>query len=400
MNAPFFGFDGTRQPGQRLACALLCGLLLGALAACGGGGSSTAGSSTAGTPTYPAVSQYTVLDLNNPLNYSAPSLPVHYDAQVMAGTNQTTANVLTDKGATLGRVLFHDKRLSFNNTIACASCHQVATGFDDPARQSAGFLGGLTPAHAMRLGNVAFYQGRDMFWNRRAPSIEAQATQPIQDATEMGFHAANGGFAALVSKMNNLPYYPELFAWAFGDATITEARVQNALAQFERAMISSNSLWDTGYAQVYNASAPNKNLGQPLPNFNAAQERGRLLFIRPRGQGGMGCAGCHVPPTFALAANSRSNGLDAGEATVFKSPSLKNVALSQHFMHDGRFASLEAVVAHYASGIQAGPALDNRLPAGGLGMTAQQQSDLVAFLRTLTDTPLTQDARFSNPFKP
>lgn len=382
---------------RRFFLAAAAFILASALWACGGGGSSTGQTEQ---PTYPGVTQFTQLDLSSPLNYSAPALPVHYDMQVMAGTNQSSSNVITDKGATLGRVLFYDKRLSFNNTIACASCHQVATGFDDPARFSRGFAGGLTPAHAMRLGNVAFYQGNDMFWNLRAASLEAQATQPIQDATEMGFHAANGGLAALVSKMNSLTYYPELFTWAFGDAAITETRVQNALAQFERAMISSNSKWDTGYAQVYDANAPNKNLGASLPNFSVEEERGRALFIRPRNQGGMGCAACHVPPTFALNANSRSNGLDANETTVFKSPSLKNVAMSQHFMHDGRFSSLDQVVAHYASGIQAGRALDNRLPVGGLGMTAQQQSDLVAFLRTLTDTTLTQDPRFSDPFKP
>lgn len=373
-----------------LACSM-------SLAACGGGADSAADGST--PVTYAAVSAATHLDLNNVLNYSRPSLPVHYDAAVMAATNQTNANVISDKGATVGRVLFFDKSLSFNNTVACASCHQSAAGFDDPARFSRGFQGGLTPAHAMRLGNVAFYQGNSMFWNKRAASLEAQATQPIQDATEMGFHAANGGLAALVRKMNALPYYPELFTWAFGDASITEARVQNALAQFQRAMISSNSKWDSAYAQVYDAAAPNKNVGAPLPGFTAAEERGRALFIRPPGQGGAGCAGCHVPPTFALAANSRSNGLDAQETTVFKSPSLKNVALSSHFMHDGRFTTLEQVVAHYATGIRGGPALDNRLPPGGLGLTAEQQSDLVAFLRTLTDTTLIQDARFANPFR-
>lgn len=396
MHQPSSVSLSDRSTARRFFLAVIAFMAASVLCACGG--SSSAG--LAEQPSYPGVTQFTRLDLNSPLNYSAPALPVHYDAQVMAGTNQSPNNVLTDKGATLGRVLFYDKRLSFNNTIACASCHQAATGFDDPARFSRGFQGGLTPAHAMRLGNVAFYQGNDMFWNRRAASLEAQATQPIQDATEMGFHAANGGLAALVSKMSSLPYYPELFTWVFGDSSITETRVQNALAQFQRAMISSNSKWDTGYAQVYDASVPNKNLGATLPNFSAEEERGRALFIRPPNQGGMGCAACHVPPTFALNANSRSNGLDAGEATVFKSPSLKNVALSQNFMHDGRFASLEQVVAHYAGGIQAGPALDNRLPAGGLGMTAQQQSDLVAFLRTLTDTTLTQDPRFSDPFKP
>lgn len=134
--------------------------------------------------------------------------------------------------------------------------------------------------------------------------------------------------------------------------------------------------------------------------FTATEERGRDLFMRAPNNGGKGCAGCHQPPTFSLAANSLSNGLDAGETRIFKSPSLKNVALSGHFMHDGRFSTLEQVLAHYASGIQAGPARDNRLPIGGIAMTAQEQADIVAFLKTLTDTTLNADSRFGNPFTP
>ena len=120
-------------------------------------------------------------------------------------------------------------------------------------------------------------------------------------------------------------------------------------------------------------------------------------------QGGAGCASCHVPPTFALDEGSRSTGLDAGESVIFKSPSLKNVAVGSPFMHDGRFATLEDVVEHYDSGVQAGPALDRRLEnAQGaplvLGLSVAEKAALVAFLRTLTDTELLEDERFSNPF--
>lgn len=317
----------------------------------------------------------------------------------MAAANETSANVLTDKGATLGRVLFNDRRLSFNDTKSCASCHAQANGFADTAQFSTGFGGSsFTTAHAMRLANVRFYQSASMFWDKRAATLEAQATQPIQNAIEMGFDSTHGGFAALIAKMQALPYYPELFTLAFGDSAITEARVQNALAQYQRAFISSSSKWDTGYAAVYSATAPNKNLNQPLANLTATEERGRALFISPLGAGGKGCAACHVPPTFALNANSRSNGLDAGETVIFKSPSLKNVGLQGRFMHDGRFSTLTQVINHYATGIQAGTARDNRLPIGGIPMTAQDQLDLIAFLNTLTDTALASDVRFTNPF--
>ena len=116
-------------------------------------------------------------------------------------------------------------------------------------------------------------------------------------------------------------------------------------------------------------------------------------------------AGCHVPPSYALAANSRSNGLDAGETIIFKSPSLKNVAVSGPYMHDGRFATLDDVVEHYNSGIQNGPALDNKLKnAAGqpvrLNLTPGEKAAVVAFLRTLTDTKVCEDPRFTSPFKP
>lgn len=377
-----------------------------ALSACGGGG----GSVQADTPDpNPGVTAYTSLNLSSPLNYASPSLPPHYDADLLATSNQTSANVISDKGATLGRVLFNDVRLSVNNTKSCASCHAAPNGFVDQARFSTGFEGGLTTAHAMRLGNVAFYQGTKMFWDKRAASLEEQATAPIQNATEMGFDAPHGGLSALVSKMQALPYYPELFKWAFGDSSITEARIQNALAQFERSMISANSKWDRAYAVVYrnngNVNNP-RNFGHPLTDntipvadrFTAAEERGRALFIQGPNNGGKGCAGCHQPPTFALEPNSRSNGLDRNESVIFKSPSLKNVALSGRFMHDGRFSTLEQVLAHYATGIQPGSARDNRLPVGGIGMTEQEQADIVAFLHTLTDTTLNADARFGSPF--
>jgi cytochrome c peroxidase len=346
------------------------------------------------------------LDLLRLENYASPALPVHYDGRVRAIDNASLADPVSNRVATLGRVLFNDKRLSVNDAVSCASCHQQAIGFDDPARFSAGFAGTqFTTAHAMRLGNLRYWRPGTMFWDRRAASVEAQATQPIQHPVEMGFDPAAGGMAALIAKMATLPYYPELFELAFGDATITEARIQRALAHFERAMVSAGSAWDTAYALNYDPALADRGLSLPARGFSAQQERGRVLFIAPPQQGGLGCAGCHVPPTFALNANSRSNGLDAGETVVFKSPSLKNVALGTAFMHDGRFSSLAQVVEHYASGVQDGPALDNRLrqPNGGaprrLNLSTADKQALVAFLGTLTDTAFVADPKFASPFR-
>ncbi len=358
-------------------------------------------SATAATPA--TVAALLTLDLTRLPDYT-PTLPAYYDNAVAATDNTPAGATRSNAVATLGRVLFHDRRLSVNDTIACASCHQQSLGFGDSRRFSLGFAGGSTTAHAMRLGNVRYWQPGNMFWDRRAATLEAQATEPIRHPVEMGFTDAAGGLGALTARLQALPYYQELFTLAYGDATVTVARLQTAMAQFQRAMVATASRWDAAYAQVYNPAAPDRGLGTPLPGFSAQENRGRQLFIAAPPQGGLGCAACHQPPTFSLAANSRCNGLDAGETVLFKSPSLKNVALSGAFMHDGRFATLEQVVDHYDRGVQDGPALDDRLrtPQGQprrLNLSAEDKAALVAFLRTLSDPALTTDARFSSPFR-
>ena len=356
-------------------------------------------------PPVSGIVDFTTIDVSRLDNYANPVLPAYYDATVAPLDNTPNNNPVSDRVATLGRVLFYDKRLSVNDTTSCASCHQQASGFDDPRRFSTGFSGtAFTSAHAMRLGNVKYYRPGTMFWDKRAASLELQVTQPIAHPIEMGFDSAHGGINALLTKMAASTYYPDLFTLAFGNAAITEARIQQALAQFARSMISSASRWDTAYAQVFSATAQNRNLNAPLPGVSASEELGHQLFMTGPGQGGAGCAACHQPPTFGLAANSLSNGLDANETIIFKSPSLKSVGLSRAFMHDGRFSTLEQVIEHYNSRIQNGPALDNRLKTPGgaplrLNLTANEKAALVAFLLTLNDGSLTTDAKFSDPFK-
>lgn len=383
------------------------------LASCGGGDSAPVTGTAGGTPTptptptggtadaNAIVQQFLQIDLDSLDNYANPTLPAYYDNTVDDLDNTPNNDPVTDAIATLGRVLFFDTSLSVNDTTSCATCHKQTLGFDDDEQLSTGFNGGLTGAHAMRLGNVRYYEANEMFWNRRADDLEDQATQPILDAAEMGW-SDNGGTAALIDKMEGLEYYPALFEFVFGDENITEARMQRALAHFERAMISSDSRWDRAYAQVFGPGAPNRALDQALPGFSASEQRGRQLFMNGRNNGGVGCAACHQPPTFALNGNSDSNGLDAGETTIFKSPSLKNVGLSQFFMHDGRFTSLRQVVDHYADGVQPGPALDNRLQQGGnprrLNLSNADRQALVDFMLTLTDETLNADPKFSDPF--
>jgi len=402
---------------QKIKIAAL-GIIFPLSAILSGCGGDTTSNSAAPTVTIAAVTpppppatpisgivDFTTIDVNRLDNYANPVLPAYYDATVAALDNSPNNNPINDRVATLGRVLFYDKRLSVNDTTACASCHQQANGFDDPNRFSTGFSGtAFTSAHAMRLGNIRYYRPGTMFWDKRAASLELQVSQPIIHPVEMGFDATHGGINALLTKLAASTYYPDLFTLAFGNSAITEARIQQALAQFTRSMISAASRWDTAYAQVFNAAAPNRNLNVALPGFSASEELGHQLFMTGPGQGGAGCAACHQPPTFGLAANSLSNGLDANETKIFKSPALKNVGLSRAFMHDGRFSTLEQVIEHYNSGIQNGPALDNRLKTPGgaplrLNLTQNEKAALVAFLLTLNDNNLATDAKFSNPFK-
>ncbi len=394
-------------PSTRTALWGLAPSLLGLLVACGGAGTSS--TATPGTPSTPAptsgIATYTTLDLTALPSYAQASYPIHYDAQALAGDNQPATNGITDLGATLGRVLFHDKRLSVGDTVSCASCHQQALGFGDSATFSTGFQPGLvTGAHSMRLHNARFYTPGTMFWDKRAATLEAQTTQPIQSSVEMGFDAAHGGMPALITKMGALPYYPELFKAVYGDSAITEARMQKALAQYVRSMVSTHSRWDEGAALTYDPTLPGKGVASPKPTFTASENRGQQLFVTGKADGGAGCVICHTAPTFALAGNSLSNGLTAGETRIFKSPSLKGVSDVGPYMHDGSKATLMDVIDHYDHGIQEGPALDPRLrgPNGlpqRLNLSASDKQALVDFLRTLQDPTLDSDPRFTSPFK-
>ncbi len=353
-----------------------------------------------------AVRAALLIDPANLPVYAGVGLPSYYTPALLQREDRTPLNnPLTNAGATLGRVLFFDTRLSINQAVSCASCHAVDATFGDSARFSLGFDGvRRTDVHSMRLVNARFNESARYFWDRRAPTLEAQTTQPVQNELEMGFDAAHGGLDAALARLRGTAFYGRLFKLAFGDSTIVADRVQRALAQYVRAITSTQSRWDLAYAQVAPPANLPPNFLAPLPGFTAEETHGQQLFIQPVNAGGAGCAGCHVPPTFSLSAASRSNGLDAGETRIFRSPSLKNVGLSRHFMHDGRFNSLEAVVAFYNAGVQAGPATDPRLLTGSgqprrLNLSAADQAALVAFMRTLNDSSVLADPRFVDPFR-
>ena len=330
------------------------------------------------------------------LGYSDASrpLPQHYVVSPPPGgaaiqLSNATGNPTTDAGATLGRVLFHDKRLSANDRVACASCHVQAFGFSDTAQFSTGFNGGKTGRHSMALANARFYGSGRFFWDERAATLEAQALQPIQNNVEMGLTLTQ-----MVAKLQATPYYAPLFQSAFGSTEINSDRVARAIAQYVRAMVSYGSRFDSTFAP------PGV---QPPVQLTAQEADGLQLFTGP-GR----CVPCHTT-TAVVSDNAHNTGLDPTITDVgagngrFKAPSLRNVAVRGRFMHDGRFTSLEQVVDFYNSGVNANPGLDGRLRAPGgaplrLGLTVAQRDAIVAYLKTLTDKALLSDARFSNPF--
>jgi cytochrome c peroxidase len=335
-----------------------------------------------------------------PANYANPALPPNFLQQPILGQDNTPANnLVTNAGATLGRALFYDKRLSLNQTVSCASCHQQAHGFSDPRRFSVGFEGGLTDRNSMGLANARWYLRRAMFWDERAATLEAQVLQPIQNAVEMGMT-----LPGLVARLSAEPYYATLFANAFGTADVTSDRISRALAQFVRSIVSTQTKYDAG-------------LPVGFSNFTAQENQGRQIF------NGVGnCNACHGTDNFVPGPAINNNGLEnpyvdkgVGALTgrpqdegLFKVPSLRNIALTAPYMHDGRFATLEEVVEFYNSGVVNHPNLSPPLrnPPGSpnagqprrLNLTTTQKAALVAFLRTLTDNAVSTDTKFADPF--
>ena len=337
-----------------------------------------------------------------PENYRVLNLPAHLRAPaIQAQDNTPETNPVTDAGAALGRVLFYDKRLSANNTVSCASCHQPEHGFSDPAPLSTGFAGGLTGRNSMGLTSARYYLRGSFFWDERAATLEDQVLLPIQNEVEMGLTLTE-----LVAKVSEEDYYAELFTAAFGNATVTSDRISRALAQFVRSIVSSNSKHDAGVAAGFS-------------NFTAEELLGRQIFNSPTGN----CAACHGTDNFVPGNAVHNNGVEnpsvdrgvgaitgnAADDGKFKVPSLRNIELTAPYMHDGRFATLEQVVEFYNSGVQAHPNLSAPLrnppgtPGAGqprrLNLTTTQKAALVAFLKTLTDRTVTEDPRFSDPFR-
>lgn len=310
-------------------------------------------------------------------------------------------NALTEQGVHLGRMLFYEKTLSKNNLISCASCHKQEFAFDDTARFSIGVLGLKGKRQAMAIFNTAWHNN-EFFWDGRAHLLRDQALLPIQDTLEM-FET----LPSIINKLSNNPMYKVQFTKAFGSSEVTSEKVSKALEQFMNSIVSNESKYDKYLA----GSA----------TLTPSEDNGRKLFFQEYNQffpaqSGAECSHCHSGFNFTNN-DYMNNGMDTdasitdigrekvtgnvADKAKFKVPSLRNIALTAPYMHDGRFKTLEEVVDHYNNGLKAStyidPALENTRGTG-LMLTAQQKMDLVNFLKTLTDNSLVTNPKYKNPF--
>ncbi|GIV29976.1 MAG: cytochrome-c peroxidase [Bacteroidia bacterium] len=293
-------------------------------------------------------------------------------------------NPLTKEGFVLGRSLFYEPMLSRDNTISCGSCHQQFAAFAHAGHNlSHGIDGKLGNRNALPLFNLTWHPY--FMWDGGVNHIEIQPLAPIINPVEMDEDINN-----VVQKLQQSEKYKKMFKDAFGDETINSQRIFKALAQFMGTMYSYRSKYD-----MYK---------QGKVQFNLSEQRGYQLFVQK-------CAACHKEPLFTDF-SFRNNGLavntalqDSGRMRItgnpndrnkFKVPSLRNVALSSPYMHDGRFETLQQVLEHYSSGIVQSPTLDSLL-INGIPLSPQDKQDIINFLYTLTDYEFVYDKKYADP---
>ena len=303
-------------------------------------------------------------------------------------------NPMTEEGVLLGRMLFYDPILSGDSTLSCAGCHKQEFGFSDENRFSTGIDDLQGDRQAMPVINIGWVS--DLFWDGRAEGVEAQALGPVENPIEMHETWPNA-----MEKLKRHPDYPSLFYYAFGTWDITKEHAAKAIAQFERTLISADTRFDKKFY-----------LFDTDPFLLTDEEvNGYDIFNTEKGD----CFHCHGGSL--LTDNLfHNNGLDeipadeglgkvtgkASDRGKFKTPTLRNIALTAPYMHDGRFSTLEEVVDFYSDGLQFSATIDplmKNVHQGGLRLTEQEKADLVAFLHTFTDTAFVQRKEFSNPFQ-
>lgn len=302
-------------------------------------------------------------------------------------------NPLTEESIALGRSLFFDFRLSQDNTVSCASCHSPAKAFADGRRVSTGVAGTLGVRNAPTLLNAAYL--KTLFWDGRAASLEDQSGSPMQNSLEM-----HQNHMLTVFRVNADPEYRVMASKAFGSPSLDLVRVERAIAAFERTLLSGDSPFDR------------YQYGGEKSALTASQIRGLATFQDPaRGN----CASCHtILDRYALFTDNKFHNLGVGVAEdgsfsdsgrfqltgnpsdrgAFRTPTLRNVALTAPYMHDGSEKTLKQVVDFYAGKGNSNPNLDPEMQK--IHLSDQDRSDLVEFLKALNGTQPGQAAVFSS----
>lgn len=295
-------------------------------------------------------------------------------------------NTLSNKGFALGKKLFYDARLSSDQSISCGSCHQQFAAF---AQLDHNVSHGVNNCQGKRNAPVLFNLAwqREFFWDGGAKNLEIVPINAITDACEMGT-----SLNAVVDFLNTTSPYPELFKDAFGVQKISSQELLRALSQFMATMVSGNSKYD-------------KVIRDPKQNsFSTEEQLGYQLFKD-------NCSSCHTEPLFTNL-NYANNGLDlissdegrkiitglGSDQGKFKIPTLRNIELSSPYMHDGRFKTLDQVLAHYDAGVKASTNLDPLLVRDGktgIPLSSIQKQQLISFLKTLTDNEFIKNKAFS-----
>jgi cytochrome c peroxidase len=326
--------------------------------------------------------------------------PLVYPANFGNRINIPEDNPTTQQGVYLGRMLFYETRLSANNKLSCASCHKQQKAFSDDRDFSLGVDFVPTTRNSMSLANLLWT--RKFFWDGRVTGLEAQAAVPLTNQHEMGQSLATSAKKLIADSQ-----YPALFKQVYSDDIIDGDRIVKAIAQFERTLISANSKYDQYLRKAY----------QPT----VEELRGMELFDRSpqsdKGIRGANCGRCHGGPK-TYNELFHNNGLDSvpidngiedisglvTDRARFKVPTLRNIALTAPYMHDGRFKTLEEVIDHYSDHVKESASLSTSIrgesnETGGktLKLLPQEKRQIIAFLNMLTDSTFITDPRFSDP---
>lgn len=308
-------------------------------------------------------------------------------------------NPMTVEGVYLGRMLFYEKALSLDYSISCGSCHAPENAFSDPNQFSIGVNNQMGTRNSMALVNLGWQQF--FFWDGRAITLEQQILEPVPNPIEMHLNWKDA-----IQRLKGNQEYRNRFFMAFGTADFDSTHVAKAIAQFLRTMISANSKYDVMYK--YANSIPLTPAETVIKNSVTAEEwAGFDLF---KSLNGADCFHCHNGALMQVQKFS-NNGLDAvysdlGRGAItnnaqdygkFKVPTLRNIALSAPYMHDGRFATLDEVIEHYSTGIVNSGTIDPLIEfaaQGGVQLTPTEKNYLKAFLLTLTDTSFVTNPDF------